>query len=70
MRYQERVAELERRFIKAGHPEIIDGKCSCGHWRSEHMDVFDIGHGGCIHPKCTCTQFTWVGWIVKNGGKK
>ena len=70
MRYMERVAQLERRYKAAGHPEIVDEKCSCSHWRSEHNDHFDIGHGGCIYPKCTCTQFTWVGWIVKNGGKK
>jgi len=70
MRYLYRVAELERRFREAGHPEIIDEKCSCGHWRTEHMDVFDIGHGGCAHPKCPCNKFEWVEWIKKPEVKK
>ena len=70
MGYQERITELERRFKAADHPEIIDEKCACRHLRTEHMDVFDIGHGGCLHPKCPCKKFTWVGWVKKPEGKK
>ena len=70
MKYQERVTELERRFEAAGHPEIIDESCACGHWRSEHMDIFDVGHGGCIHPKCTCVKFAWSAFILRPEAKK
>ena len=48
--------------------------CTCGHLRSEHIDLvtpdgrsFKIpfeqpeGHGEC--KKCKCPQFTWKGWI-------
>ena len=67
MLFQTKVESLRKRFegqLIDGQ-QVVDEKCSCGHFRSEHFDRFDIGHGSCGWPKCPCAQFTWVGWVTK-----
>lgn len=67
MTFQDRVAELKHRYEGHLHKgkQIVDEKCSCSHFRSEHEDHFDIGQGICMHPDCKCKQFTWVGWVTE-----
>ena len=43
----------------------MDELCQCGCYRSQHEDRFDIGHGQCLY--CSCEQFTWAGFLVKEG---
>ena len=64
---QDRVARLASLYKGHLHKgkQIVDEKCSCQHYRSEHADLLDVGHGVCSYPDCKCKQFTWVGWITK-----
>jgi len=63
-------AQALQEFYKGTKAEelgIINEKCSCGHLRSDHEDTFSIGHGRCT--KCSCKQFTWIGWVTKDENK-
>jgi hypothetical protein len=41
---------------------IVDEKCGCGHFRTQHHDRFAHGHGECS--RCECAQFTWIGHVT------
>jgi hypothetical protein len=58
-----RITSIRTRFVDYGYPQLYDELCECGHYRSHHTDAIDYGHGYCI--LCDCSQFTWVGFLVK-----
>jgi len=44
--------------------------CECGHSGdgsgSAHGDrILGLGHGRCLVPGCSCTQFTWKGFTLE-----
>ena len=81
MTIYERQREIRLRFeqtsweIGARHKtRILDELCKCGCYRSQHSDVFDLGHGACLlghgeclQTQCDCREFTWDGFVVKEG---
>lgn len=46
-----------------GGRKAIDEMCTCNHRRSEHHDRFAYGHGPCGETHCSCTQYTWKGFV-------
>jgi hypothetical protein len=42
--------------------KVIDEKCSCGHYKSQHFgSIVTVGHGPCAI--CICKRFTWSGYV-------
>ena len=74
MTIYERQREIRLRFEQTswglemrGRTRILDELCKCGCYRSQHSDVFDLGHGACLQTQCDCRQFTWDGFVVQEG---
>jgi hypothetical protein len=65
----------ERKKILEQLPDKMIGKCACGHWSTLHTAETGYkdrpnrssaqGHGYCAASRCTCPQFTWIGWVGK-----
>ena len=64
----DRQRELRIRFEQTTScVKILDELCKCGCYRSEHNDKLDLGHGACLTTQCHCQQFTWDGFLIKEG---
>ena len=65
----ERQKEIRLRLADAigslGKIKVLDELCTCGCYRSQHIDTVEIGHGFCL--QCKCIQFTWKGFLVLEG---
>ncbi len=56
---------------------IVDERCTCGHYRSVHVDTAAWGHGACVATvavhdhtgPCKCGKFTWSAWVFQATGK-
>jgi hypothetical protein len=51
--------------VMASGRTIVNEKCSCGHFRSDHNNRFALGHGNCRRSDCKCNQFTWESFVEK-----
>jgi hypothetical protein len=43
---------------------VLDERCVCEHFRSDHLDVESYGEGGC-GADCSCAKFTWKTYMLR-----
>jgi hypothetical protein len=43
---------------------VLDERCVCEHFRSDHHDAESYGEGSC-GADCSCARFTWKTYILR-----